>query len=94
MTDTSTHTIPFHIVAMIGTAAGGPAVDVKDKRVRAVFAMAPGLIQVFGMDEAARSRGLAPSAPRSSCQASGLVSTSSHAQTRRSQKQERSCISE
>ena len=53
MTDTSTHTIPFHIVAMIGTAAGGPAVDVKDKRVRAVFAMAPGLIQVFGMDEAA-----------------------------------------
>jgi predicted dienelactone hydrolase len=29
-----------------------PALNVRDKRVKAVFAMAPGLIQVFGFDEA------------------------------------------
>jgi len=29
-----------------------PALDVADKRVKAVFAMAPGIIQVFGFDEA------------------------------------------
>jgi predicted dienelactone hydrolase len=30
----------------------GPALDVADKRVKAVFAMAPGIVQAFGMDEA------------------------------------------
>jgi predicted dienelactone hydrolase len=30
----------------------GPALDVRDGRVKAVFAMAPGVIQAFGMDEA------------------------------------------
>jgi predicted dienelactone hydrolase len=29
-----------------------PALDVHDKRVKAVFAMAPGIVQAFGMDEA------------------------------------------
>jgi predicted dienelactone hydrolase len=29
-----------------------PALDVHDKRVRAVFAMAPGIVQAFGMDQA------------------------------------------
>jgi predicted dienelactone hydrolase len=29
-----------------------PALDVHDKRVKAVFAMAPGIIQAFGMDAA------------------------------------------
>jgi predicted dienelactone hydrolase len=33
-----------------------PAVDVHDKRIRAVFAMAPGIIQAFGMDEAGLRR--------------------------------------
>ncbi len=30
----------------------GPALDVRDKRVRAAFAMAPGIVKAFGMDEA------------------------------------------
>ena len=30
----------------------GPALDVADKRVKAVLAMAPGIVQAFGMDEA------------------------------------------
>src|SRR5258706_182033 len=30
----------------------GPARDVADKRVKAVLAMAPGIVQAFGMDEA------------------------------------------
>lgn len=30
----------------------GPALDVGDGRVKAVFAMAPGIVQAFGMDEA------------------------------------------
>jgi predicted dienelactone hydrolase len=30
----------------------GPALDVHDKRVKAVFAMAPGIVQAFGMDAA------------------------------------------
>jgi predicted dienelactone hydrolase len=30
----------------------GPALEVHDKRVKAVFAMAPGIVQAFGMDEA------------------------------------------
>ena len=29
-----------------------PALDVSDRRIKAVFAMAPGIIQAFGMDEA------------------------------------------
>lgn len=29
-----------------------PALDVRDERVRAAFAMAPGIVQAFGMDEA------------------------------------------
>ena len=30
----------------------GPALDVRDERVKAAFAMAPGIVQAFGMDEA------------------------------------------
>lgn len=30
----------------------GPALDVRDDRVKAAFAMAPGMVQAFGMDEA------------------------------------------
>jgi predicted dienelactone hydrolase len=30
----------------------GPALDVADKRIKAVFSMAPGIIKAFGMDEA------------------------------------------
>jgi predicted dienelactone hydrolase len=30
----------------------GPALDVSDNRVKAAFAMAPGMVQAFGMDEA------------------------------------------
>jgi predicted dienelactone hydrolase len=33
-----------------------PALDVHDKRVKAVFAMAPGIVQAFGMDEAGLRR--------------------------------------
>ena len=33
-----------------------PAIDVHDKRIRAVFAMAPGIVQAFGMDEAGLRR--------------------------------------
>ncbi len=41
--------IPQHIRRQLPLDAG-PALHVQDKRVRAVFAMAPGVIQVFGMD--------------------------------------------
>ncbi len=34
----------------------GPASDVHDPRIKAAFAMAPGIIQAFGMDEAGLSR--------------------------------------
>jgi predicted dienelactone hydrolase len=30
----------------------GPALDVHDRRIKAAFAMAPGIVQAFGMDEA------------------------------------------
>jgi predicted dienelactone hydrolase len=33
-----------------------PALDVRDPRIKAAFAMAPGVIQAFGMDEAGLSR--------------------------------------
>jgi predicted dienelactone hydrolase len=41
--------IPPHIRAALPLDAG-PALHVHDKRIRAVFAMAPGIVQVFGMD--------------------------------------------
>jgi predicted dienelactone hydrolase len=41
--------IPEHIRRVLPLDAG-PALDVADPRVRAVFAMAAGLVQVFGMD--------------------------------------------
>ena len=41
--------IPEHIRKALPLDAA-PALDVRDRRVRAVFAMAPGLMQVFGMD--------------------------------------------
>lgn len=34
----------------------GPALDVHDQRIKAAFAMAPGIIQAFGMDELGLSR--------------------------------------
>src|SRR5260221_8075672 len=49
----------------------------------------PGLGYI-GVRLRGRSRCSAPSAPRSSCQALGLASTSLHAQTRRSQKKRES----
>jgi predicted dienelactone hydrolase len=42
--------IPASLRAQLPVDAG-PARDVRDRRVKAVFAMAPGVIQVFGMDE-------------------------------------------
>jgi predicted dienelactone hydrolase len=43
--------VPEHLRNALPLDAG-PALDVHDKRVNAVFAMAPGIIQAFGMDEA------------------------------------------
>jgi predicted dienelactone hydrolase len=43
--------IPAHLRAQLPLDAG-PARDVRDKRVKAVFAMAPGDLPGFGMDEA------------------------------------------
>ena len=41
--------IPEHIRRDLPLDAG-PALNVRDKRVKAVFAMAPGVVQAFGMD--------------------------------------------
>jgi predicted dienelactone hydrolase len=43
--------VPEHLRRELPLNAG-PALDVSDDRVKAAFAMAPGLVQVFGMDEA------------------------------------------
>jgi len=43
--------IPAHIRAELPLDAA-PALDVHDRRVKAAFAMAPGIVQAFGMDEA------------------------------------------
>ncbi len=43
--------VPEHLRNALPLDAG-PALDVHDARVKAVFAMAPGIIQAFGMDEA------------------------------------------
>ena len=43
--------VPAHLRQELPLDAG-PALDVADKRVKAVFAMAPGIVQAFGMDEA------------------------------------------
>jgi predicted dienelactone hydrolase len=42
--------VPAHLRQELPLDAG-PALDVADKRVKAVFAMAPGIVQAFGMDE-------------------------------------------
>jgi predicted dienelactone hydrolase len=42
--------IPASLRAQLPVDAG-PALDVRDRRVKAVFAMAPGVVKVFGMDE-------------------------------------------
>jgi predicted dienelactone hydrolase len=43
--------VPAHIRDQLPLDAG-PALHVADPRIKAVFAMAPGIIQAFGMDEA------------------------------------------
>lgn len=43
--------VPEHLRRELPLDAG-PALDVRDDRVKAAFAMAPGLLQAFGMDEA------------------------------------------
>ena len=43
--------VPDHLRRELPLDAG-PALDVADKRVKAVLAMAPGIVQAFGMDEA------------------------------------------
>jgi predicted dienelactone hydrolase len=43
--------VPEHLREELPLDAG-PALDVHDPRVRAVLAMAPGIVQVFGMDAA------------------------------------------
>jgi len=43
--------VPDHLRRELPLDAG-PALDVADNRVKAVFAMAPGIVQAFGMDEA------------------------------------------
>ena len=43
--------VPEHLRSELPLDAG-PALEVHDRRVKAVFAMAPGVIQAFGMDEA------------------------------------------
>jgi len=43
--------VPDHLRRELPLDAG-PALDVADKRVKAVFAMAPGIVQALGMDEA------------------------------------------
>jgi predicted dienelactone hydrolase len=43
--------VPAHLRAQM-TLDAGPARDLRDSRIRAAFAMAPGDIQAFGMDEA------------------------------------------
>jgi len=43
--------VPEHLRAEMPLDPG-PALDVRDGRVKAAFAMAPGIIQAFGMDEA------------------------------------------
>ena len=44
-------TVPAFLRAQLPVDPG-PALDVADPRIKAVFAMAPGIIQAFGMDEA------------------------------------------
>jgi predicted dienelactone hydrolase len=44
-------TVPAHLRAEMPLDPS-PALDVRDARVRAAFAMAPGIIKAFGMDEA------------------------------------------
>ena len=43
--------VPEHLRKDLPLDAG-PALDVHDKRVKAVFTMAPGIVQAFGMDQA------------------------------------------
>lgn len=43
--------VPEHLRRELPLDAG-PALDVNDDRVKAAFAMAPGIVQAFGMDEA------------------------------------------
>jgi predicted dienelactone hydrolase len=47
----SNRMVPAHIRDQLPLDAG-PALHVADPRIKAVFAMAPGIIQAFGMDEA------------------------------------------
>jgi predicted dienelactone hydrolase len=58
--------VPDHLRRELPLDAG-PALDVADKRVKAVFAMAPGIVQAFGMDEAGLRQltvpAISPSAP-------------------------------